>query len=74
VCYQHQAALVFPQAAPVLAYVNSIRDTLEADVPAAHTWDDLLAALETVVNHVIAKRGEFRVAKPAGVLVAVKPI
>ncbi len=67
-----EAALVFPAAAPVLAYVNSTRDVIRRDLPADRTWDEFIAALRDVVNAEIAARGEFRVNKPAGVLVAIK--
>ncbi len=69
---QHQAALVFPSPEPALDYVSSMRDNLRDDLPPGHAWDEFLAALRQVINQEIAVRGEFRVSKPAGVLIAVK--
>ena len=70
--HRHESALVFPEAEPVLAYVTSSRDVIRDDLPPNRTWDEFLAALRKVVEAEIAARGEFRVSKAAGVLVAVK--
>jgi ubiquinone/menaquinone biosynthesis C-methylase UbiE len=70
--HQFESALVFPQAGPVLAYVASTRDTYRDDIPPGRTWNDLMAALRDVVDAEIAAHGEFRVSKPAGVLIAIK--
>jgi len=70
--HQHESALVFPEAEPVLAYITSTRDTLRDDLPPDRTWDEFLVALREVVEAEIAARGEFRVSKVAGVLVAAK--
>jgi len=70
--HQHESALVFPEAEPVLAYVASTRDTLRDDLPSDRAWNDFLAALRKVVEAEIAEHGEFRVSKAAGVLVATK--
>ncbi len=69
--YQHESALVFPNVEPVLAYVNSTRDTLERDL-AHQTWNEFIAILREVVSAEIASHGEFRVSKAAGVLIAIK--
>jgi SAM-dependent methyltransferase len=69
---RHESALVFPEAEPVLAYVTSSRDVIRDDLPPNRTWDEFLAALREVVEAEITARGEFRVSKAAGVLVAVK--
>jgi len=70
--HQHESALVFPEVEPVLAYITSTRDTLRDDLPPDRTWDEFLAALREVVEAEIAARGEFRVSKAAGMLVAIK--
>jgi SAM-dependent methyltransferase len=70
--HQHESALVFPEAEPALAYVASSRDVIRDDLPPNRTWDEFLAALRGVVEAEISARGEFRVSKAAGVLVAVK--
>jgi ubiquinone/menaquinone biosynthesis C-methylase UbiE len=69
---QHESALVFPSVEPVLTYVNSMRDSMRDDLPPHRTWDDFLAALREEVEAEIAAHGEFRVSKPAGVLIAVR--
>ncbi len=70
--HQYESALVFPKAEPVLAYVTSTRDTLRDDLPPDRTWDEFFAALRKVVEAEISARGEFRVSKATGVLVAAK--
>ncbi len=70
--HRHESALVFPEAAPVLAYVASSRDVVRDDLPPGRTWDEFTAALRDVVNDKIAAQGEFRVSKAAGALIAVK--
>ncbi len=68
--HKFEAALVFPTAEPVLAYVNSMRAVVRHELPPGKSWDDLLAALRGVVEVELAAQGEFRVSKPAGVLIA----
>jgi len=70
--HRHESALVFPAAEPALAYVASSRDVVRDDLPPGRTWDEFIAALHDVVNDEIAARGEFRVSKAAGALIAVK--
>jgi SAM-dependent methyltransferase len=70
--HRHESAFVFPEIKPVLAYISSTRDTLRDDLPPNRTWDEFLAALREVVEAEIAARGEFRVSKTTGVLVAEK--
>jgi SAM-dependent methyltransferase len=70
--HQHESALVFPTAEPVLAYMTSLRNELGEDVPPGRTWEEWMAALREVVDAEIATHGEFRVSKKAGVLVAIK--
>jgi len=67
-----ESAFVFPEAWPVLAYVNSSRDMIRDDVPPHRTWDEFIAALRDEVQAEIAAQGEFRVSKNAGVLIAIK--
>jgi ubiquinone/menaquinone biosynthesis C-methylase UbiE len=70
--HQHESAFVFPEVEPVLAYVTSSRDVIRDDLPPRRTWDEFMAALREVVETDISARGEFRVSKAAGVLVAAK--
>jgi ubiquinone/menaquinone biosynthesis C-methylase UbiE len=68
--HQHESALVFPAAEPVLAYMTSLRSELGDDLPPGRTWEEWMAALREVVDAEIATHGEFRVSKKAGALVA----
>ena len=70
--HRHESALVFPAAEPVLAYVASSRDVVRDDLPPGRTWDEFIVALRDVVNDKVTVRGEFRVSKAAGALIAVK--
>ena len=70
--HPHDSAFVFPEVEPVLAYISSTRDTLRDDLPPDRTWDEFLAALRETVEAEISVHGEFRVSKPAGVLLAVR--
>ena len=68
--HQHESALVFPAAEPVLANATSLRSELGEDLPYGRTWEEWMAALCEVVDAEIATHGEFRVSKKAGVLLA----
>jgi len=61
------ADLVVPDAAPVVAYVASMRSWLEHVIPIP--WDDYLAALTDECNAIIAGHGNVTVHTHAGVFV-----
>lgn len=65
-------ALVFHQAEPLLAYINSIRGAYEPDLPNAISWDALLAIWHDIIADHIALHGEFRIGKVSGMFVALK--
>jgi len=71
--HRHEAALVFPAAEPVLAYVNSMRASLQQDLPSEQAWDEFVSTLRRIVEQAIAARGNFTVSKASGVLIATKP-
>ena len=64
--------LVFPDSAPVVRYINSMRDFYEHQIPAGIAWEQLMAAVEEQVQRVIRKEGIYRVSKDTGVLVAAR--
>jgi SAM-dependent methyltransferase len=61
--------LVVPDAAVVLAYVDSTRD-LARHLPASVTWADYLAAAERRIRAEIERAGAFRVNGHGGILAA----
>ncbi|MFQ5434985.1 MAG: class I SAM-dependent methyltransferase [Anaerolineae bacterium] len=63
------AALVFPQAQPVLDYINSSRDWYESKLQDLVKWEELLSAMEGILDEHIAQHGEFRVNKLSGIFV-----
>jgi ubiquinone/menaquinone biosynthesis C-methylase UbiE len=68
---QHEASneLAVPDATPVLAYCNSVRQAYEAVLPAGASWDAVLAEVERVVAAEIAVHGAFRVVTKIGLFV-----
>jgi len=67
-----ESEFVFPSVEPVLAYVNSMQTEFRDDLPPNRTWDEFMAVVRAVIQTELAVRGEFRVSKNAGVLIAVK--
>ncbi len=68
--YDLPSALVFPEAAPVVAYINSLRLTYEPPLPRRVTWDDFLTVITELVQRLIGHFGELVVNKLTGALVA----
>ena len=62
-------ALVIPEAAPVLRYLDSTRATRAPVLPDQVTWEDLMAEAARIVDRTIAEQGAFRVTTHAGVFV-----
>lgn len=62
-------ALIFPEPAPVIAYLASSRERFEAALPAALSWEDMSDALHQILSTHIAAQGVFRVDKLTGVFV-----
>jgi SAM-dependent methyltransferase len=65
-------ALVFPEPAPLLAYINSMRDMYEPELPEGIAWDDLLTVWQEMVANHVARHGTFRIGKVVCAFVAVK--
>lgn len=61
--------LQIPAAAPLVAYLNSMRAGYEPMLPAGVRWGDLAAAFERHVAEHIAREGTFHVRAHAGVFV-----
>jgi SAM-dependent methyltransferase len=67
-----ESALVFGEAAPAVAYIDSMRITYEPRLPDGLSWEPLIEQVERQIRARIAAEGEYRVAKRAGVFVAVR--
>jgi len=65
-------ALVFREAEPLLAFINSTRSLYELDLPNTVSWDALLTVWRDLIVDHIALHGEFRVSKISGAFVALK--
>ena len=65
-------ALVFSEATPPVAYINSLRHTYGPQLPDGLAWETLIAQVERQIQSRIAVRGEYRVAKTTGVFVATR--
>jgi SAM-dependent methyltransferase len=68
--YDLPGALVFPEAQPVLDYLNSMRDLDEPNFPARVNWDDYMAVMSDQIHRLIGHFGELTITKLSGVLVA----
>jgi SAM-dependent methyltransferase len=67
-----RSALVFPEPAPLLAYIDSMRHFYRSGLPDGVAWEDLLEVWRGMVADHIARHGAFHVGKVAGAFVAVK--
>lgn len=67
-----ESALVFPEAAPVCAYVNSLYDGYAPDLPDQVSWEQVLRLVEEHVKQIIQQEGEYRVEKTTGMFIAQK--
>ena len=67
-----ESALVFCEAAPAVAYIDSMRITYEPRLPDGLGWEVLIEQVERQIRAKIAAVGEYRVAKRAGVFVATR--
>ena len=66
------SALVFPEPAPLLAYVDSMRSSYEPGLPNGVAWDDLMHVWHKMISEHIAQHRAFRIGKVVGAFVAVK--
>ena len=67
-----ESALVFAEAAPAVAYIDSMRLVYEPQLPDGLAWEALIEQVECQIRSRITDRGEYRVAKTAGVFVATR--
>ncbi len=68
--YDLPSTLVFPEAEPVLAYLESMRDLQEPLLPPGITWDEFMGVMREQVTRLIAHTGKMIVRKLSGALVA----
>jgi SAM-dependent methyltransferase len=67
-----ESALVFSEAAPPVAYIDSMRHVYAPRLPDGLTWEALIEQVERQIRSRIAAQGEYRVAKTTGVFVATR--
>lgn len=63
---------VFPAPEPIIAYIGTTRELLLENAPPGITWETVVEALYHHLSAHIARHGEFRVRKMAGVFVCRK--
>ena len=68
--HRFESFLVFPNAAPVVAYINSMRSFYETQLSTTIPWETFLTQLEKQIDQKIQQLGEYRVAKSTGAFVA----
>ncbi|GAB4575261.1 MAG: hypothetical protein Kow0077_25890 [Anaerolineae bacterium] len=68
--YDLPAALIFTEPDPVIAYLDSLRDLQEANLPAGITWDAFIEVMRQQVTRLIDHTERLAVRKLTGVLVA----
>ncbi len=64
------SALIFPEAEPVIAYLQSTRDLEESNLPEDVTWEEFVSVMEQQVRRLITYSGKMSVKKLAGAIVA----
>ncbi len=64
-----EAALVFPAAGPVVAYINTL-SSLTPFLPETLSWAALMEQVERQIARQVAECGEYRVSKVTGVFLA----
>jgi SAM-dependent methyltransferase len=67
-----ESALVFSEAAPPVAYIDSMRHAVAPGLPDGLTWEALIEQVKRQIRARIAAQGEYRVAKTTGVFVATR--
>jgi len=67
-----ESALVFSDAAPAVAYIDSLRPTYEPWLPVGIAWKTLIEQVERQIRAHIVAQGAYRVAKMGGVFIATR--
>jgi SAM-dependent methyltransferase len=65
-----KSELVFFEAAPPVAYINSLRHIYAPQLPEGLAWETLIKQVERQIRSQITAQGEYRVAKTTGVFIA----
>lgn len=65
-----KSELVFSEAAPPVAYINSLRHIYGLQLPEGLAWETLIEQVERQIRLKITAQGEYRVAKTTGVFIA----
>lgn len=68
--YDLPSTLVFPNAEPVLAYLESTRATREPQLPKGVYWNDVMIMVREQINRLLEHFGELVISKLIGVLIA----
>ncbi len=68
--HRFESFLVFPEAAPVVDYINSMQSFYEPQISTSIPWETFLAQVESQITQIIQEKGEYRVAKTTGAFVA----
>lgn len=63
------SALIFPNAQPVVDYINSSRSYYESLIPDGYPWHEIEDMIHQTVSDHIAQHGTFRVSKLMGVFI-----
>lgn len=64
------SALVFPDTEPAMAYLESMRDLREPQLPPDVLWDDVMMIMRQQITQLVKHLGELVINKQSGVLVA----
>jgi ubiquinone/menaquinone biosynthesis C-methylase UbiE len=67
-----ESALVFPEAKPVLAYIQSMYTFYQSHLPTHIAWTAVLEQLQTQIETIIKNDGVYHVSKTSGVFIAYK--
>ena len=67
--YDFTGTIVLPDAAPAVAYMESMRATTEGTLPSHIAWDAVIKEFERQVGIHIQQQGEFRIGVHRGVFV-----
>ena len=67
-----ESALVFSEATPPVAYINSLRHIYSHQLPDDLAWETLIEQVNRQIRSQIAAQGEYQVAKTTGVFIATR--
>jgi len=72
--YKFESSLVFSDAKPVVAYINSIQTLYKSQFPPELPWEAMLGQVERQVLAEIRTAGKYRVDKTTGIFIAQKEV